>query len=313
MVRLLSLALVFAILGSAAEPARSKETLVSEQPTSAVQVTAATLRRMAQAAPKAGAPAAVARPPQPMVSDKVDAELKKLDVAKPVPNPSFVIPKRAASLKSLALKNGDQLSGTLECDGSQRGKDHVTVETSGEHTIITFFCHGRSDRKPRGRPAEDARLSLVLPIKPPAAPAEPPVAPGFTARIDGTPWIAARYLGAPTTIASKPVLNITGMTDNQRFGFNLMLPAAGDYVRTYDLKGGAVTVSSGTFNADTVNANIMENRFPFESGQLTITSFDKAKNTVSGTFSGVAKNGVRNKTIKIDDGKFSDVELENPR
>jgi hypothetical protein len=52
----------------------------------------------------------------------------------------------------------------------------------------------------------------------------------------------------------------------------------------------------------------MATNFQF-TGTLTITAFDAAKGAISGRFSGVAVNRAGTKTVKVEDGGFSDVEV----
>ncbi len=279
---------------------------------------------VAQTAP---APQVVTQPPVAILSPKLDQELVKITPLQPVPATNFVIPKRAYLGKTVVVKNNEDLSGTLECDGFQRAGDKLILEKSGDYTILTIQCNGRPDRKIIGTPTMQQKLSMAFKLaavaaKPvePVKPAEPvrPVAaaPGSgpgSATIDGAPWNANRALAVTTTIANKPVLNLNlfaGTDPLSRFGFNLGLAQAGSFAGSYDLVSRGT--SYGNYTPNQLDPDIMANSFVF-TGKLTITAFDAAKNRISGTFSGTATNRGGSKTLKIENGRFSDIDISAQR
>ncbi|WP_342362048.1 hypothetical protein [Terrarubrum flagellatum] len=227
------------------------------------------------------------------------------------------------------VKNNEDLSGTLECDGSHRADDKLVLEKSGDYTIISIHCNGRPDRKVIGAPAIQQKLSMAFkpaastakpadpgkPVEPaprtePAKPASSGAALGpGSAAIDGAPWTADRALAVATVITNKPALNLNlfaGTNPPSRFGFNLGLAQAGSYIGAYDLVSRGA--SYGSYTPNQLDPDIMANSFVL-TGKLTIISFDAAKNRISGSFSGIATNRTGAKTLKIENGRFADIEI----
>lgn len=135
-------------------------------------------------------------------------------------------------------------------------------------------------------------------------------APGG-ATIDGASWTADRSFAVTTTIAGKPILNVNlfkGSTPLAHFGFNVMLAKAGDYVGSYDVIGYGGT--GGVYTPDQLNPDILTFHYEVK-GKLAITTYDAARRSVSGTFSGTATNHAGGKPVIITNGTFRDVDIRS--
>jgi hypothetical protein len=134
----------------------------------------------------------------------------------------------------------------------------------------------------------------------------------LTAKVDGGDWKADDVISTYTAIGGHAVFNLSARAyrkPTQFFSFNLLLPA--DHM----LKGTIVfdrskplEASTGNFVTDPDPSDILNNSYPFQSGQVVIETYDAAHKTVDGTFSGSARNRA-GKVLTIT-GRFAGVSFD---
>jgi hypothetical protein len=130
----------------------------------------------------------------------------------------------------------------------------------------------------------------------------------FTAKVDGKDWTADREFWTETSLAGKPAINITAFAEagdpKSRIGFNLVLPTAGSYVGTYTL---GKLDATGNYVSDESDPGNLEDLYTFKQGTLTVTAYDAATKTLTGTFSGSVRNALGTGSFDIAGGSFSGV------
>ena len=139
-----------------------------------------------------------------------------------------------------------------------------------------------------------------------------PCAGMFCAQIDGVAWKADDVIPAYTNFGGKPVYNFSArayLKPTQFFTFNLFPPPDHMLKGAMPLeRGKPIGANTGNYTRDPNPADIFENSFPFETGQVVIETYDVAKKTISGTFSGNAKNKT-GKVLAIA-GRFAGVPFD---
>lgn len=131
---------------------------------------------------------------------------------------------------------------------------------------------------------------------------------GIRATVEGKLFVAADISASAFVIAGKPFLNVNGNfrakpgAPTASLGFNI----AGRTPGTYAFVPNSVTSTHGRYTRDLVGADPMLDVYLFDQGSVTISSYNAANHTVSGTFSVIAKNR-SGSPITISDGIFSDV------
>ncbi len=136
-----------------------------------------------------------------------------------------------------------------------------------------------------------------------------------TAKIDGQAWSASRVLATEPQFGAKPVLSITAFLDAKpasHFTFNIFVPAADRLVGHFAFGAGGPTSSThgGFFANAGLDADPMQDNYGFSDGAVSIDAYDAAAHSVSGTFSGTAKNH-SGKQLIISDGHFTNVTIES--
>ncbi len=153
----------------------------------------------------------------------------------------------------------------------------------------------------RNKPFHAAALALTLAVTPLAARAD-----SFIATVDGHPFTATQTIAVRTTIAGKPMINVTGHQQDKKMaaiGFNIAGTTAGHY----PIERGNVALTHGNYNADVIGGDILDDVYTLQSGAVDVTAVDGK--TISGTFSATAKSraGV---TIAITNGRFEGIPLQ---
>ncbi len=132
----------------------------------------------------------------------------------------------------------------------------------------------------------------------------------ITATVDGHDWTADRAFWTTTEIAGKPAINFTAFAEmagpKTRISFNLVLTADVSYVGSYDLASGPLA-STGNYNSDESDPGNLEDIYNFKKGTLTITAYDAATKTLTGTFAGSVRNALGTGSFDIAGGTFSGV------
>jgi hypothetical protein len=133
----------------------------------------------------------------------------------------------------------------------------------------------------------------------------------FTAKIDGTPWVASK--GAQATFATTGfglprILNITGLGNDKRT-LTITMFDSGKHVYTLlptNALNAAAYIDSNMANP----ANFSSNQAWLSSqpgGMVTVTKIDSVKNTISGTFSFNVYRRMDSLTRSFTEGVFTDI------
>src|SRR5262249_26568071 len=121
----------------------------------------------------------------------------------------------------------------------------------------------------------------------------------MTVKLDGQDWTANRLRLSLEGQSGDSTLTLSAYRDGARtevLRLKLRLPDDDKYERTYTLTRWCTALSGG-LSLDTQSDNIDEVRHALVSGEVIITSFDRATRAVSGTFSGTVRNYTGTRTI----------------
>ena len=146
------------------------------------------------------------------------------------------------------------------------------------------------------------------------APAKPGASEGglLTAKINGADWSSDDVISTYTNFGGHPVFNLSARAykkPTQFFTMNLFLQAGADPKGTQAFdRTKPLTASNGNYTANPDPIEIMENSYPFQNGQVTITTYDPVHKTIAGTFQASAKNHT-GKALTIT-GQFKNVEYD---
>ncbi len=124
----------------------------------------------------------------------------------------------------------------------------------------------------------------------------------FTANVNGTAWQAATKSQSATIIAG--VINVTGISGN---GQMITISLTGDTVGTYDLSkagNGAVLYRKDYQKTDNSYVSVVSDDPLASGGKAIITSIDKDKKIIKGTFEAKVLNDADGKNLKITEGAF---------
>jgi hypothetical protein len=131
----------------------------------------------------------------------------------------------------------------------------------------------------------------------------------MTVKLDDQDWTANRLKLSSTGHSGYSTLTLSAYREGPRtelLRLGLRMYDDDKYEGTYTLTRWCSALSGG-LSLDTLSDNIDEVRHALVSGEVTIKSFDRATQTVSGTFSGTAKNYSGTRTIALTDGRFAGV------
>ena len=135
----------------------------------------------------------------------------------------------------------------------------------------------------------------------------------FTAKIDGTNFVAAQTIGDFSETALGDQLIISGLTNNGKsISLQIINPSVGTFpastessnlslLQYFDTAMGSINGAFSSFNPLTSTSI----------GTITITNFDRTNDKVSGTFSFSAYNISNSTTKLVTDGIFTNVEFDN--
>jgi hypothetical protein len=148
-----------------------------------------------------------------------------------------------------------------------------------------------------------------------AIPAIADEAPGTSMEVAGRTWVATRSIIYKTAIGKNFALNFNAFLDSAKKSHVsfLIYPAVdGDYLHSFEIKagaGGKIPTNSGGFNVDMLGGNPFEDDLRIQAGQFVVTKYSPATKTMSGTFSGTARNQTGSATVEIKNGRFTDVDV----
>lgn len=130
----------------------------------------------------------------------------------------------------------------------------------------------------------------------------------FTALVDGQKFVATQVIAVRSTIAGKPVINVTGHMKTKvitSIGFNI----TGTSIGHYAIEPGSLKTTHGSYHVDVMDPDIM-NVYSFRGGAVEITALDAKAALVSGTFAATATNS-EGKSVAITNGVFKDIPLQD--
>ncbi len=132
-------------------------------------------------------------------------------------------------------------------------------------------------------------------------------APSMSARIDGKPWVATHSTAITFRFGPQPALNIAGYLDGpptSKLNLNLVLSEEDQYAGEFALGPAAGGVSNGNFTLNVMDLDAIANAFALQSCSVVVR-YDAVTQTVSGSFSGIAANPAKTRTVQISDGSFA--------